>query len=50
VGEAPVGVALVDHDRALAVTDSDRFSAPGSVADLAVVTEDQGGRLGLAAM
>jgi DNA-binding beta-propeller fold protein YncE len=48
VGEAPVGVALVDHDKAVVIADSDRFSAPGAGASLAVVTEDQGGNLSLA--
>jgi DNA-binding beta-propeller fold protein YncE len=48
VGEAPVGVALVDHDKAVVIADSDRFSAPGEGADLAVATEDQGGHLSLA--
>jgi DNA-binding beta-propeller fold protein YncE len=48
VGEAPVGVALVDHDKTVVIADSDRFSAPGAGADLAVVTVDQGGPLSLA--
>jgi hypothetical protein len=37
VGEALVGVALVDHDRLLVVADSNRFGL-GSVANLAVVS------------
>ncbi len=37
VGEAPVGLALVHHDRVLVVADSDRFSAPGAGSSLAVV-------------
>jgi DNA-binding beta-propeller fold protein YncE len=37
VGEAPVGLALIDHNRTIVVADSDRFSAPGAGASLAVV-------------
>jgi DNA-binding beta-propeller fold protein YncE len=37
VGEAPVGLALVHHDRDLVVADSDRFSAAGAGSSLAVV-------------
>jgi DNA-binding beta-propeller fold protein YncE len=37
VGEAPVGLALVDHGRQIVVADSNRFNAPGASASLAVV-------------
>jgi len=37
VGEAPVGLALIDHNQTIVVADSDRFSAPGAGASLAVV-------------
>jgi DNA-binding beta-propeller fold protein YncE len=37
VGEAPVGLALIDHNETIVVADSDRFSAPGAGASLAVV-------------
>jgi DNA-binding beta-propeller fold protein YncE len=43
VGEAPVGVVLVDHDRSAVVADSDRFSTSGEGASLAVVTTAGGG-------
>jgi DNA-binding beta-propeller fold protein YncE len=48
VGEAPVGLALVDHDRALVIADSDRFAAPGAGASLAVVTLGGRGAMALA--
>jgi len=48
VGEAPVGLALVDHDRTLVVADSNRFAARGATATLAVVTGAAHGRLTLA--
>jgi DNA-binding beta-propeller fold protein YncE len=48
VGEAPVGLALVDHDRTLVVADSNRFAARGATASLAVVTGASHGRLTLA--
>ena len=48
VGEAPVGLALVDHDRTLVVADSNRFGARGAKASLAVVTGTSRGRLTLA--
>jgi DNA-binding beta-propeller fold protein YncE len=48
VGEAPVGLALVDHNRTLVIADSNRFGASGARADLAVVTVATGGRLALA--
>jgi DNA-binding beta-propeller fold protein YncE len=44
VGEAPVGLALVDEGRRIVVADSNRFSAKGAVANLAVV--DVGAALG----
>ncbi len=37
VGEAPVGLALVDHDTRVVVADSNRFGAPGAHAELTVV-------------
>ena len=37
VGEAPVGLALVDHGRQIVVADSNRFDTPGASASLAVV-------------
>ena len=37
VGEAPVGLALVDHGGRIVVTDSNRFLAPGATSSLAVV-------------
>ena len=37
VGEAPVGLALVDHGRQIVVADSNRFGTPGASASLAVV-------------
>jgi len=48
VGEAPVGVALVDHDTTLVIADSNRFASPGAGANLAVVTGASGGHLALA--
>ena len=38
VGEAPVGLALVDGGKRIVVADSDRFGAPGAVSGLAVVS------------
>jgi DNA-binding beta-propeller fold protein YncE len=38
VGEAPVGLALVDHDTRVVVADSNRFGAPGAKSSLAVVS------------
>ena len=37
VGEAPVGLALVDHGGRIVVADSNRFLAPGATSSLAVV-------------
>jgi DNA-binding beta-propeller fold protein YncE len=37
VREAPVGLALVDHDKAVVIADSNRFSANGATSNLAVV-------------
>jgi DNA-binding beta-propeller fold protein YncE len=45
VGEAPVGLALVDRDRTIVVADSDRFGVAGRGANLAVVTVATDGRL-----
>jgi DNA-binding beta-propeller fold protein YncE len=47
VGEAPVGLALVNHDDGLVVADSIRSSARRNVSGLAVVAIDQGGRMAL---
>jgi DNA-binding beta-propeller fold protein YncE len=38
VGEAPVGLALVDGGTRMVVADSDRFAAPGAASSLAVVS------------
>lgn len=38
VGEAPVGLALVDGDRDVIVADSDRFETPGVASGLTVVS------------
>jgi DNA-binding beta-propeller fold protein YncE len=48
VGEAPVGLALVDHGHLLVVADSNRFSAPGAGASLAVVNVSVSGQMSLA--
>ena len=48
VGEAPVGLALLEHNHLLVVADSDRFSAPGTGASLAVVTIGGNGQMSLA--
>lgn len=37
VGEAPVGLTLLDHGRFVAVVDSDRFNLPGKRASLTIV-------------
>jgi DNA-binding beta-propeller fold protein YncE len=37
VGEAPVGLALVDHGSQIVVADSNRFLARGAASSLAVV-------------
>jgi DNA-binding beta-propeller fold protein YncE len=47
VGEAPVGLALVERDHVAIVADSDRFSAPGAGASLAVVNIDGNGGMSL---
>lgn len=48
VGEAPVGLALVDHDQKIVVGDSDRFNAEGVSSSLAVVDVGLKGALSLA--
>ena len=48
VGEAPVGLALVENDHVAIVADSDRFSAPGEGASLAVVKIEGNGEMSLA--
>ncbi len=37
VGEAPVGLALIDGGREIAIADSNRFQTPGAVAELTVI-------------
>ncbi len=46
VGEAPVGVALVDHGTRIVVADSNRFEVGGAQSNLAVVS-DHGSSLAL---
>jgi DNA-binding beta-propeller fold protein YncE len=46
VGEAPVGLALVDGGERIIVMNSDRFGAPGTKASLGVVDGKQGKLLG----
>jgi DNA-binding beta-propeller fold protein YncE len=48
VGEAPVGLALVDHDTTIVIADSNRFASPRAGANLAVVTGASDGHLALA--
>ena len=43
VGESPVGLALVDHDREIVVADSNRFSVDGATSNLAVVSTSDNG-------
>jgi DNA-binding beta-propeller fold protein YncE len=52
VGEAPVGLALVDHGGQIVVADSNRFDTPGASASLAVVrvTDALAGRPALAGL
>jgi DNA-binding beta-propeller fold protein YncE len=45
VGEAPVGLALVDQDKTIVISDSDRFATPGEGASLAVVTVTEDGQM-----
>jgi DNA-binding beta-propeller fold protein YncE len=40
VGEAPVGLALVNNDTRVVIADSNRFGAPGAGSDLRVVETD----------
>jgi DNA-binding beta-propeller fold protein YncE len=47
VGEAPVGLALVNHDGGLVVADSIRSGAKRNASGLAVVAVDQRGRMAL---
>ena len=47
VGEAPVGLALVNHNRALVVADSNRFGSSGAPANLAVIAIGPNGVLTL---
>ena len=46
VGSAPVGLALVDHDRLLVIADSNRFGL-GATSNLAVVSTDGAASLSL---
>ncbi len=45
VGEAPVGLALVDHNKTIVVSDSDRFATPGTGANLAIVSVSANDRM-----
>jgi DNA-binding beta-propeller fold protein YncE len=47
VGESPVGLALVNHDKEIVVADSNRFSVGGATSNLAVVSTSDNGSLGL---
>jgi len=47
VGQAPVGLALVNHDGGLVIADSIRVNARKNASGLAVVTIDHGGRMAL---
>ena len=47
IGEAPVGLALVNHDGGLVIADSIRVNARKNASSLAVVTLDHGGRMAL---
>jgi DNA-binding beta-propeller fold protein YncE len=44
VGESPVGLAVVDHDKAVVVADSNRFEVGGAFSNLAVVSTNGDGR------
>jgi len=41
VGEAPVGLALVNHDKTVVIADSNRFNANGATSNLAVVVAEE---------
>jgi DNA-binding beta-propeller fold protein YncE len=41
VGEAPVGVALANHDRTVVIADSNRFNANGVTSNLAIVAVEK---------
>jgi len=47
VGESPVGLALVDHDKSLVIADSNRFQIGNAVSNLAVVATSENGPLTL---
>ena len=47
VGESPVGLALVDHNKRIVVADSNRFSVGGATSNLAVVSTSDNGSLRL---
>jgi DNA-binding beta-propeller fold protein YncE len=47
VGEAPVGLALVNHDGGLVVADSNGSNGARNVSSLAVVAVGKGGRMDL---
>jgi DNA-binding beta-propeller fold protein YncE len=47
VGESPVGLAVVDHDKAVVVADSNRFEVGGASSNLAVVSTNGDGRMQL---
>ena len=41
VGEAPVGLALVNHDKTVVIADSNRFNAKGATSNLAIVAAEK---------
>jgi DNA-binding beta-propeller fold protein YncE len=47
VGESPVGLALVDHNKRIVVADSNRFSIGGATSNLAVISTSDNGSLRL---
>ena len=47
VGESPVGLALVDHNKRIVIADSNRFTVGGATSNLAVVSTSQNGALSL---
>jgi DNA-binding beta-propeller fold protein YncE len=47
VGESPVGLALVNHNKRIVVADSNRFTVGGATSNLAVVSTSNNGSLSL---
>ena len=41
VGEAPVGLALANHDKTVVIANSNRFNANGATSNLAVVAAEK---------